>query len=272
MMIRTYEVTVAGSLGRSAREAFSDVAACVAGIHVEGPYISEVDGYRGAHPREAVRDPDWNEFQALQDAARGRIALITLAPERPGSLDFIRKAALSGVVVALGHTAADGPTLRAAAADGARLSTHLGNGIVSTLPRHPNPIWEQAALDALTRRAAEIAGLGKRLGTIEKGKLGHLVVMTGPLGDENAKVRYVLIDGLKFEIKPEDPARAKAKGKGAASRGRRGDAAEKPGEEDQPDGTAPESKPETAAKPQAPAKSEARSIGSRPGTSMATAE
>ena len=70
MMIRTYEVTVAGSLGRSAREAFSDVAACVAGIHVEGPYISEVDGYRGAHPREAVRDPDWNEFQALQDAAR----------------------------------------------------------------------------------------------------------------------------------------------------------------------------------------------------------
>jgi N-acetylglucosamine-6-phosphate deacetylase len=130
-------------------EAFPEVAACVAGIHLEGPYISDRDGYRGAHPREAVRDPDWNEFQALQDAAGGRIVLITLAPERPGSLDFIRKAALSGVVVALGHTAADGPTLRAAAAEGARLSTHLGNGIVSNLPRHPNPIWEQAALDYL---------------------------------------------------------------------------------------------------------------------------
>ena len=123
--------------------------ACVAGIHVEGPYISGLDGYRGAHPKEAVRDPDWREFQALQDAARGRIVLITLAPERPGSLDFIREAAASGLVVALGHTAADGPTLRAAAAEGARLSTHLGNGIVSTLPRHPNPIWEQAALDDL---------------------------------------------------------------------------------------------------------------------------
>ena len=53
------------------------------------------------------------------------------------------------MVVALGHTAADGATIRAAVAAGARLSTHLGNGIASPLPRHPNPIWDQAA----TRRA-----------------------------------------------------------------------------------------------------------------------
>jgi len=52
--------------------------------------------------------------------------------------------------VALGHTAADGPTIRAAVAAGATLSTHLGNGIASLLPRHPNPIWEQAAQDELS--------------------------------------------------------------------------------------------------------------------------
>jgi N-acetylglucosamine-6-phosphate deacetylase len=131
-------------------EADPDVADRVAGIHLEGPYISEQDGYRGAHPRDAVRDPSWAEFQSLQDAAGGRIALITLAPERPGSIAFIENAVLSGVVVALGHTAADGATLRAAAAAGASLSTHLGNGIAATLPRHPNPIWEQAALDYLS--------------------------------------------------------------------------------------------------------------------------
>jgi N-acetylglucosamine-6-phosphate deacetylase len=131
-------------------EADRDVDARVAGIHIEGPYISEVDGYRGAHPLAAVRDPDWSEFQSLQDASGGRIALITLAPERPGALAFIEKAASSGVVVALGHTAADGETLRAATAAGARLSTHLGNGIAASLPRHPNPIWEQAALDHLS--------------------------------------------------------------------------------------------------------------------------
>src|SRR5207249_3930037 len=57
-----------------------------------------------------------------------------------------------------------------------------------------------AAVAALTRQAAEIAGLGKRLGTIEPGKLGHLVVLTAPYGDEKAHVRYVLADGLKYEI------------------------------------------------------------------------
>jgi N-acetylglucosamine-6-phosphate deacetylase len=122
----------------------------VLGIHLEGPFISEVDGYRGAHPLEAVRDPDWGLFQDLQDASGGRIVLITLAPERPGSIPFIEKAVASGVVVALGHTAADGPTLRRAASAGATLSTHLGNGIAAVLPRHPNPIWEQAAIDGLS--------------------------------------------------------------------------------------------------------------------------
>ena len=81
----------------------------------------------------------------------------------------------------------------------------------------------EAALDALTRRAAEIAGQGKKLGTIEKGKLGHLVVMTGPLGDENAKVRYVLADGIKFDMEKANAAPAKGKGAGGdLAKGKRG--------------------------------------------------
>jgi len=63
----------------------------------------------------------------------------------------------------------------------------------------------EAAVDALTRRAAEIAGLGDRLGTIEPGKLGHLVVLNRlPYGGVNGRIRYVLIDGLKFDM--ERPA------------------------------------------------------------------
>ena len=53
------------------------------------------------------------------------------------------------MTIALGHTAADGATIRQAVQAGARLSTHLGNGIAASLPRHPNPIWHQAAEDAL---------------------------------------------------------------------------------------------------------------------------
>jgi N-acetylglucosamine-6-phosphate deacetylase len=129
---------------------FPDLAARVAGIHLEGPFLSERDGYRGAHPLDAIRDPDWDVHRQLQDAAGGRIILTTLAPERTGAIAFIRKAVEAGLIVALGHTAADGDTIRAAVGAGATLSTHLGNGIASTLARHPNPIWVQAALDRLS--------------------------------------------------------------------------------------------------------------------------
>ncbi len=127
-----------------------EIARRVACIHIEGPFISPLDGYRGAHPLEAVRDPDWSLFHSLQEASGGRIGLVTLAPERPGALEFIARAASAGVVVALGHSAAEPPTFHAAAAAGATLSTHLGNGIAAQLPRHPNAIWEQAAIDTLS--------------------------------------------------------------------------------------------------------------------------
>jgi len=133
----------------AACDSFPDVAARVIGIHLEGPFISELDGYRGAHPSSAIRDPDWELFQELQQASGHRIVLMTLAPERTGSIEFIRLATSGRVVIALGHTAAAGPSIRAAVAAGARLSTHLGNGIASPLPRHPNPIWDQAGLDEL---------------------------------------------------------------------------------------------------------------------------
>lgn len=134
----------------SACDRFPDVAARILGIHLEGPFLSALAGYRGAHPAEAMRDPDWKLFQEFQAAAGGRIVLITLAPERYGAIEFIARASREGIAIALGHTAAGGEVVRSAARAGARLSTHLGNGIESTLPRHPNPIWEQAACDDLS--------------------------------------------------------------------------------------------------------------------------
>ncbi len=133
----------------------------VLGIHLEGPAISEVDGYRGAHPREWVRDLEWSELEAVQAASGGRVVLLTLAPERAGSIALIERATAAGIVVALGHTAADGATIAAAVEAGARLSTHLGNGIASPLPRHPNPIFTQAAEDRLL---ASLIADGRHLG------------------------------------------------------------------------------------------------------------
>lgn len=118
-------------------------------FHLEGPYISPEDGPRGAHPREHVRPPDWEEFCRFQEAAGGRIRLVTLAPELPGALPFIERLRACGVVVALGHTAATPAQIRDAIKAKARLATHLGNGCHAVLPRHDNYLWEQLAADEL---------------------------------------------------------------------------------------------------------------------------
>lgn len=124
-------------------------AESIAGIHLEGPFISPEDGPRGAHNRKYVKKPDWSLFQKWQEAAEGKIKIVTLSPEWPGAADFIAKCAESGVTVAIGHTAATPEQIRDAVAAGARMSTHLGNGAHLMLPRHPNYIWEQLAQDRL---------------------------------------------------------------------------------------------------------------------------
>ncbi len=78
----------------------------IAGLHVEGPFISAEDGPRGAHPREWVRAADIDEYRRWKEAAGGLLRLITLAPECPGALALIERIAGDGLVAAIGHTAA----------------------------------------------------------------------------------------------------------------------------------------------------------------------
>ncbi|PAV31251.1 N-acetylglucosamine-6-phosphate deacetylase [Virgibacillus profundi] len=127
----------------------SFVEECIAGIHVEGPFISTEDGPRGAHSNSYVKAPDWSLFQRWQEAAKGRIKIITISPEWPGSAEFISKCTENGVTVSIGHTAATPEQIQEAVKAGAKMSTHLGNGAHLMLPRHPNYIWEQLAEDNL---------------------------------------------------------------------------------------------------------------------------
>jgi len=136
--------TIAAAVGE-----LSEVAMRIPGIHLEGPYISPDDGPRGAHPRQHVRTPDWDEFRRLQDAANGLIKLTTVSPEYASSPDFIHRVAETGVVVAIGHTKASSDQIKAAVDAGARMSTHLGNGAHPLIRRHPNYIWDQLAEDGL---------------------------------------------------------------------------------------------------------------------------
>ena len=121
----------------------------IAGIHMEGPYVSPEDGTRGAHPREHVKPATIDDFNRRQDAAGGRIVLVTLAPEVAGAVRLIEHLVVSGVRAAIGHTAATPGQVADAIAAGATLATHLGNGCAQMLPRHPNVIWELLAADAV---------------------------------------------------------------------------------------------------------------------------
>lgn len=134
-----------------ARDENPRIAAAVPGFHLEGPYLSPEDGPRGAHPRDHVRPASLEEFRRFQEAAVGRIRLVTLAPEVPGAMALIEQLTQKlKVRVAIGHSAASPAVIRDAVRAGATLSTHLGNGCSRLLPRHENLLWEQLASDELT--------------------------------------------------------------------------------------------------------------------------
>ena len=151
-LITAPEVRLIAAL-RTIREACAqhpDVAAMVAGIHVEGPHIAPEDGPRGAHPAADVRPPSLGEFDRCQQAAGGLIKLVTVSPHWPEAPAYIRHLVKAGVTVSLGHTSADAGQIAAAVDAGASLSTHLGNGSHALMNRRHNHLWPQLAEDRLT--------------------------------------------------------------------------------------------------------------------------
>ncbi|MCI0687204.1 MAG: N-acetylglucosamine-6-phosphate deacetylase [Sporichthyaceae bacterium] len=109
----------------------------LAGLHLEGPYLSRARC--GAHNPAYLRKPDLDEATQLLEAGRGTIKMITIAPELPGATELIRHCVAAGVVVAVGHTDATYNETRAALAAGARVATHLYNGMRGLHHREPGP-------------------------------------------------------------------------------------------------------------------------------------
>lgn len=142
----------AGQLAHLERlaQASPAVRAMVAGYHLEGPYLLPEPGYHGAHDPRKMKRPDCAEFDRLWRAAGGRIRLITIAPEWPGSPEFIRHVVGHGVRVSIGHSNADDRAIDAAVAAGMTLCTHVGNGVPMQLPRHDNIVQRLLARDELT--------------------------------------------------------------------------------------------------------------------------
>ena len=131
------------------REQSRLVAETVAGYHLEGPYLRPESGFHGAHPPELMKTPEIPEFEKLWEASGENIRLITLAPEWPGSPEFIRHVVARGVRVAIGHSDASEREIDAAQGAGLTLCTHLGNGVPMQLNRHDNIVQRLLARDEL---------------------------------------------------------------------------------------------------------------------------
>jgi len=105
------------------------------GIHLEGPFISHHK--RGVHPACCIQEPSIELFKRFQQAARGQIRLMTLAPGLPHVLELIEHATASGVRVTMGHSNATASETLAAIAAGATSSTHLFNAMRALDHREP---------------------------------------------------------------------------------------------------------------------------------------
>jgi N-acetylglucosamine-6-phosphate deacetylase len=118
----------------------------ISGFHIEGPFLSAIDGYRGAHPLDAIRPADLESMKRLLDSAAGLAKIVTLAPEQDVGFAVIRFLSGQGIVVSAGHTDASLDELRGAIDAGLSMFTHVGNGCPMRMHRHDNIVQRALSL------------------------------------------------------------------------------------------------------------------------------
>lgn len=128
------------------REQDPFIGEVIAGFHIEGPFLSPVDGYRGAHPADAIRPADIDLAARLLEAGDGHVRLLTLAPEQDADCAVTKMLTGQGVTVAAGHTDASLDQLKKSIDAGLSMMTHLGNGCPGVMARHDNIIQRVLSL------------------------------------------------------------------------------------------------------------------------------
>jgi N-acetylglucosamine-6-phosphate deacetylase len=126
---------LADAIERAATPEWRTASAAPVGIHLEGPFVSHAK--RGVHPAVSLQEPNLELFERFQQAARGNIRLMTLAPELPHALELIEHATSNGVRVTMGHSKATYAEALDAIAAGAKSSTHLFNAMRPLDHREP---------------------------------------------------------------------------------------------------------------------------------------
>ncbi|GAA1803610.1 N-acetylglucosamine-6-phosphate deacetylase [Planosporangium flavigriseum] len=133
-------VTSPPALMLAATRAYAPLVAkgVIAGIHFEGPYLSQPRC--GAQNPAHLRSPSTDELSRLVEAGEGAVRMVTIAPELPRALEAISLLATYGVVAAIGHTDATYEQTLAGIAAGATVGTHVFNGMRPPHHREPGPV------------------------------------------------------------------------------------------------------------------------------------
>jgi N-acetylglucosamine-6-phosphate deacetylase len=191
------------ALRRTARLPPDLGGARVLGVHVEGPFLAP--NRHGAHDPALLRDPTPEAVDALIEAAPGLLRVHTLAPERPGALDAVRRLTEAGVLVSIGHSDATAAQAEAAADAGARMVTHLFNAMRPLHHREPGVIGQGLVDPRLT--CGLIADLHHVVGPVCRmvfaAAPGRIVLVTDavaaagmPPGKYDLGGQQVLVDAL----------------------------------------------------------------------------
>lgn len=173
----------------------------LAGIHLEGPWLSDL--HRGAHDPQLLADPRLPDVQRLIAAGDGTVVMVTLATERPGGLEAVRWLSASGVIAALGHSDATWQEGHDAVRAGSIVATHLFNAGRPIHQREPG--WITAALEEPGMTVELIAdGVHVHpalLADVSRIKPGHFVLVTDSMAAAAASDGNYDLGPLKVEVR-----------------------------------------------------------------------
>lgn len=184
----------------------------IAGFHLEGPFLNEINGFRGTHPREFIVPATVERAQRLLVAGRGLVRLVTLAPERDADFHTTRFLAENGVRVAAGHCDASVEELRGAIDAGLSIFTHLGNGCPLEMNRHDNIVQRALSLRADLWLCFIVDGVHVPFFTLKNylraASLERCIVVTDAIAPAGLGPGTYTLGNLKLEIGADMVARA----------------------------------------------------------------
>ena len=123
------------------------------GVHFEGPYLNI--RFKGAQPEEYIANPNLAQFKSYQEAAKGIIKYMTLAPEKDENFELTQYASQHGVAVSIGHSGATYEQAMWAIANGACCFTHAFNGMSPLNQREPGCVGALMRSDAYSEIIAD---------------------------------------------------------------------------------------------------------------------